>query len=922
MACSPTRTYQQPILDLGLHRSANGIDEYTSNVFGSTLRNKLLIAEYSNGDDIIAVNPTNTADKFQIATGLFNPLDVKSDPATGNVYVAEYGSDPEGEGGHITLLKPAPDTIRTPLARINFQPQTSVVPAGYSKDYGQPFEAARGFGWVEPGTTTPTSLVGLGRERNVNGNQLLDTFMHMQYFPAGDWQVAVPTGSYDVTVTVGDAGSPVNSTHSVSAETTVVIPPFTPTAGDKFRTATARVDVTDGFLTLSAPTASNTKIDYVDIDRITPSGPAPADTWNPKVELSTTGPGTPPNFTGPVTVTADTTDLGTGITSVSYTVDGGPSTPYSGPISVSTAGNHAVVVTATDGAGNTGSGSSSFNISAPAGSPAIKVTSTEDILGLTSRLVFSTARKAATPAKSFTITNTGASDLVISSLTLGGTSPGQFALAPGQPTSFTVAANQTAQVSALFKPTSVGVKLAVLSIATNDPLAPSYTVALRGVNANGTAGATEPSLQNLVTTLGYSTDTGITDVFQATTRAPRGDEVIAPYFKRADTTKPVGLYPVARYVAASTFTSDTGHAPVKYAANRTVLYRFPVDTVDDNPDDGVDTTVFTENQKVMPTITAGGATTWTPPNPVFGITGNYANYTDDQFNKAEDGTLFRNLRVFPAKGVGGVQIPNTWLIGVDVNVTGDKNFDHQDQVMLLTNATPELVPAAVPGSVATTLDFTSQVPGTIADAQGEGTGFHSVQVNNAGTQYKPAKINLTNGTLRLNSTAGKNSGATNTQDNALQVHVDASRSDFTVQTRILGPMSDLTAGFQQKALYFGPDQQNYLKIEIEHRTDTPGVFITLFKEDKGVTSTIGQVAVPSPASISTLDFQITGDMETGTLAAAYRTNSDGAFTSLGSTFNPANIFLWFSPQGRAGILTSHTGATTVITGVYDWFRVL
>ena len=140
-----------------------------------------------------------------------------------------------------------------------------------------------------------------------------------------------------------------------------------------------------------------------------------------------------------------------------------------------------------------------------------------------------------------------------------------------------------------------------------------------------------------------------------------------------------------------------------------------------------------------------------------------------------------------------------------------------------------------------------------------------MQPNTAGTQYKPSRIDLTGGTLRITSTAGKSSGGTNTQDNALQVHVDASRSDFTVQTRILGPMSDLTLGYQQKAMCFGPDQQNFLKTEIEHRTDTPGVFITLFKEEKGVTGTLAKIAVAEPAAVSTLDFQITGDMETGTL---------------------------------------------------------
>jgi hypothetical protein len=62
-------------------------------------------------------------------------------------------------------------------------------------------------------------------------------------------------------------------------------------------------------------------------------------------------------------------------------------------------------------------------------------------------------------------------------------------------------------------------------------------------------------------------------------------------------------------------------------------------------------------------------------------------------------------------------------------------------------------------------------------------------------------------------------------------------------------------------------------------------------------------------------------MQTSSLQAAYRVNSSGSYTSLGSSFKPANPTLWFSPQGRAGVLVSHTGTTTPITGVFDWFRV-
>ncbi|MBV9950734.1 MAG: Ig-like domain-containing protein [Acidimicrobiia bacterium] len=807
-------------------------------------------------------------------------------------------------------------------ARINFQPQTAAVPAGYSKDYGQAYDTARGFGWVQPGTQTPVSLVGLARIRNVNDDARLDTFVHMQNATPGDWQVAAPNGTYDVTVAVGDANGLTDSTHLVKAEGTTVVGPFTPTSADRFRTATVRVKVTDGFLTLSATGGTNTKIDYVTVDHLTASGAT--DTWNPKVELTTAGPGTSPTFNGPVTVTADTTDLGTGIASTTSVVDGGAPKAYTGPITVSSAGSHTVVVTTTDGAGNTGTAQSTFSIQAPPGSPAITVSDQEDVLGLTSRLLFSTAQHAATPARSFTITNPGGSDLVVSGMTIAGTDPGQFSLDPSQPTSFTVPAGQTAAVSALFVPKTLGVKRATLTIASNDPLSPNYVVALRGVDAGGTAGDTEPTMTDLMNVFGYSTNTGITDVFQATTRAPVGDEVIAPYFTRVDSTKPVSMVPIARYVAATSFTSDTGYAPTKYSGARTTLYKFPADTLDDNPDDGVDTTQFAENQKVMPNIAPGGTTTFNP-NAAFGITGNYANYSDDQFNRGDDGTVYHNVRVWPAKGPGGVQLPNAWLIGVDVNFTTDKNFDYQDQVMLLTNATPDLTPAAAPGSASTNLDFSSPVSGTVADKDGQGTGFASVQANTAGTQYKPGLIDLTGGTLQITSTAGKSSGngaKANDQDNALQVHVDASRSDISVEGRILNPASDLTAGYQQKAVWFGPDQNNYLKLEIEHRIDTPGIFLTAFLEVNGSTSTIGQSQILDPASVSTLDFQIAGDLETGTLQGGYRINSSAEYTPLGTPFQPPNIFQWFSPQARAGVLVSHTGATTAITGVFDWFRVL
>jgi hypothetical protein len=210
----------------------------------------------------------------------------------------------------------------------------------------------------------------------------------------------------------------------------------------------------------------------------------------------------------------------------------------------------------------------------------------------------------------------------------------------------------------------------------------------------------------------------------------------------------------------------------------------------------------------------------------------------------------------------------------------------------------------------------------VVDKDGEGTGFTSTQPNKNGTQAHPELIDLTGGTLRITSTAGKSSGPENLQDDALQVNFDGSRTDTFAQTRIEGPMTDLTSGSQQKAVFFGPDQDNYLKVEVEHRTSpTVGVFLTAFREQAGVTATIGQVQLTDPASVVTLDLGIRADLETGSLQGVYRINSDGDWVDLGTPFSPSAVLRFFSPQAEAGVLVSHTGSTTPIVGVFDSFSV-
>ena len=160
------------------------------------------------------------------------------------------------------------------------------------------------------------------------------------------------------------------------------------------------------------------------------------------------------------------------------------------------------------------------------------------------------------------------------------------------------------------------------------------------------------------------------------------------------------LVPVARYVFAANPSPSTGYQPVQGSASAVDLFTFPNDVLD--TPGGADTTVYVENEKTLPTIAAGGTTSFEPTAP-FAISAEGAASTDDQFNRAPDGvTTYRSIRSYPAKGGTGAQLANSWILAVDTKNTADKNFDYQDIVLLLTNATPALTKA--PASVSLGFD--------------------------------------------------------------------------------------------------------------------------------------------------------------------------------------------------------------------------
>jgi hypothetical protein len=187
--------------------------------------------------------------------------------------------------------------VRRKDPKIDFQPwwvTPAETPSDYAKDTGLAWDDARGYGWVRQDslstpTHTPLSLTANLADRDpyeTNGySQKLDTVMFMQYPTNGSnprlsktpgaFEIAVPCGTYSVTVSVGDSAyssllrKPGDvSTHRINVEGVNAIAGFVPTDSNKFASATRTVTVCDGRVTIDAIGGTNTKLNYIDITRV------------------------------------------------------------------------------------------------------------------------------------------------------------------------------------------------------------------------------------------------------------------------------------------------------------------------------------------------------------------------------------------------------------------------------------------------------------------------------------------------------------------------------------------------------------------------------------------------------------------------------------------------------------------------------
>jgi hypothetical protein len=277
-------------------------------------------------------------------------------------------------------------------------------------------------------------------------------------------------------------------------------------------------------------------------------------------------------------------------------------------------------------------------------------------------LFFSGVRGVARSSESVTIGNTGDQSVAVNDLVIVGSQAGTFKLADLPALPALLRPSQSVTVSVGFAPPAgaePGVHHARLRIVrSGDDDGPPCDMSALVTKGNNLA--SEPTLHQILETLGYAPDVGPGGPPGSQTNA--SDEVKSGLFQHAKTGS-VGLYVVARY------SHDEASSYGTYAIEGGKLVSKPMGTIAKG-----------HNQTLNPELEGEGQTSFDPGDTAFGIFVKLPKrtlYSEDQRNS--DGA--KQMHVYPLRSRGGARVPDALLVVVDED--GDGDF--QDYVFTLVN---------------------------------------------------------------------------------------------------------------------------------------------------------------------------------------------------------------------------------------------
>ncbi|WP_347160004.1 malectin domain-containing carbohydrate-binding protein [Pontibacter chitinilyticus] len=606
------------------------------------------------------------------------------------------------ENNYLVIAKQSDGGTQTPgmqNIQVNFQLAGSSTPSGYVADAGLAYDASRGYGWINPSTGQPKDQSASMRERSGSADLRLRTLAQMQASTGGqtpgNWELAVPNGIYNVTVSVGDP-SYYDSRHQINVEGVSAIAGFVPTSQVWSKSANVNVEVKDGKLTIDASGGSNTKLNYVLVSPASAEGDIIAPVANVSFNGTMQSEGV---YRNEVQITVDASDNGgSGLASVQYSLNGGAYAAYTSPLKLTTVGNYTFRAKATDGSGNTTTTDLySFSIAKSTATNTYMVVENQDKLPALDEMTFSliqipwrrlksdgtyTSYNANHNQVKLRISNKGKGTLIVNELMLSNTTDWQIAQLNGAAysagSSLPVSVGPGSYVDALIeyrakdKATRVKVQHDTLFIRSNDDFVPYKKVALHGLWQKQGEDVHEPWAQEIISAFGFRTKTGYNHddgAIDGNSVVPNSDEIAASFFVRADPSRPISVTQMAAYHNCCSSTEKIQWYSQGSTTINTLFTHNPVD-----------------GQSLLPRK-SGSSTALAQAN--FSTSSTFAfkvgsDYTDRTRNS--EGKI--GIRVWKVIDSKGNVVPNAYIIGNDYLGTQYTNYDYNDNLYYISNVKP------------------------------------------------------------------------------------------------------------------------------------------------------------------------------------------------------------------------------------------
>lgn len=235
-----------------------------------------------------------------------------------------------------------------------------------------------------------------------------------------------------------------------------------------------------------------------------------------------------------------------------------------------------------------------------------------------------------------------------------------------------------------------------LYVVTNDVSEPRKLLQLLGLWQREGEGNNEPTAAETIRAFGFRSNTGFfgTDPNRGNPANPKGDELIASFFVRADTTRPVWVRQMSAYHGCCTQTESFRWYPKNNYNQQNILF----------------THIGLDAQTLLPRRSTNGAPaggSFNPSGP-FGIRIGARDHTDTLRNPRDstrnNGHII-GIRVWRAVDPNGNVIPDAYIMANDYLGTSFTNYDYNDNMYYVANVRPELGPsfhaqlAATPSAV-------------------------------------------------------------------------------------------------------------------------------------------------------------------------------------------------------------------------------